>query len=235
MFAAQGAEDLHLGLVRQVGDDALVGLQPPQDVGAHQVAQRLIGIVRATGEPFDEGRERFGRPQQPRIDEVEDRPQVAEPVLDGRTGQGDARVGFETLGEPGLFGCRIFDRLCLVENNEPPRRDAEPRRARQKTVARDDEIGVTEVARAIHLQFAAGRRGWMRHDGLQAGRKSRDLGGPVGEQRCRGDEEARLATSLLLQHQEQRLLIQLGDSKLPLVAIRQTINKLSHQLKLMGV
>src|SRR5205807_9020336 len=80
----------------------------------------------------------------------------------------------------------------------------EPRRARQKTVARDDEIGVDEVARAIHLQFAAGRCRWMRYDGLQAGHKSRDLGGPVGEQRCRSDEEARLATSLLLQHQEQR-------------------------------
>ena len=38
---------LHLGLVRQVGDDVLVGLQPPQDVGPHQLAQRAVGVVRA--------------------------------------------------------------------------------------------------------------------------------------------------------------------------------------------
>ena len=36
LLAAQEAEGLHLGLVGQVGDDALVGLQPPQDIGAHQ-------------------------------------------------------------------------------------------------------------------------------------------------------------------------------------------------------
>ncbi len=49
LLAAQGTEGLHLGLVRQVGDDALVGLHAPQDVGAHQVAQRSVGIVRPVG------------------------------------------------------------------------------------------------------------------------------------------------------------------------------------------
>ena len=40
LLAAQLAEGLDLGLVGQIGDDALVGLQPPQDVGPHQIAQR---------------------------------------------------------------------------------------------------------------------------------------------------------------------------------------------------
>ena len=46
LLAAQETEGLHLGLVGQVGDDALVGLQAPQDVGTHQIAQRPVGIVR---------------------------------------------------------------------------------------------------------------------------------------------------------------------------------------------
>ena len=43
---AQAAAGLDLGLVRQVGDDPLVGLQPPQDVGPHQRAQRaeVLGL-----------------------------------------------------------------------------------------------------------------------------------------------------------------------------------------------
>ena len=57
LLAAQGAEHVHLGLVRQVRDDALVGLHAAQDVGAHQVAQRPVGIVGALGELLDEGRE----------------------------------------------------------------------------------------------------------------------------------------------------------------------------------
>ena len=91
LLAAQRAEGLHLGLVGQVGDDALVGLQAPQDVGAHQLAQRSVGIVRPVGELLGEGRELLGRSQQAGIDEIEDRPEIAEPILDRRAGQRDAR------------------------------------------------------------------------------------------------------------------------------------------------
>ena len=74
LLAAQGTEGFHLGLVGQVGNDALVGLQPPQDIGAHQVAQRTIRVMRPVREAFDEGRKLLRRSQQPWIDEVEDRP-----------------------------------------------------------------------------------------------------------------------------------------------------------------
>ena len=47
LLAAELAVRLDLGLVGQVGDDGLVGLQAPQDVRPHQVAQRAVGVVRA--------------------------------------------------------------------------------------------------------------------------------------------------------------------------------------------
>ena len=46
LFAAELAEGLDLGLVGQIGDDRLVGLQTPQDVGPHQLAQRPVRVVR---------------------------------------------------------------------------------------------------------------------------------------------------------------------------------------------
>ena len=97
LLAAQGAEGFHLGLVGQIGNDALVGLQPSQDIGAHQVAERSVRVMRPVGEAFDEGRKLLRRSQQSRIDEVEDRPEVAEPILDGRAGQRNAHVGLSCL------------------------------------------------------------------------------------------------------------------------------------------
>ena len=41
LVLAQRAVGFHLRLIREVGDHPLVGLQPPQDVGPHEVAQRL--------------------------------------------------------------------------------------------------------------------------------------------------------------------------------------------------
>ena len=121
LLAAQGAEGLHLGLVGQVGNDALVGLHAPQDVGAHQIAERAVRVLRPVGEALDEGRKLLRRSQQSGIDEVEDRPQVAEPVLDRRAGQGNARFGLELLDRSGLLGGRILDGLRLVEHHQSPR------------------------------------------------------------------------------------------------------------------
>ena len=92
LLAGELAERLHLGLVRQVGDDRLVGLQPPQDVGPHQLAQRPVRIVWPLRQPLGEARELLRRSQQPGVDEVEDGPQIAEPVLDRRAGERDLRA-----------------------------------------------------------------------------------------------------------------------------------------------
>ena len=60
----------------------LVGLEAPQDVRPHQVAQRAVRVVRLVREALGVARELLGRAEQPRVEEVEDRPQIAEPVLD---------------------------------------------------------------------------------------------------------------------------------------------------------
>ena len=59
LLAAQGAVSLHLGLVGKVGDDALVGLQSPEDVGPHQIAQRAVRVVLTLLQLLDETGELF--------------------------------------------------------------------------------------------------------------------------------------------------------------------------------
>ena len=54
LLAAQGAECLHLGLVGQVRNDPLVGLHASQNIGAHQIAERAIRVLRPVGEALDE-------------------------------------------------------------------------------------------------------------------------------------------------------------------------------------
>ena len=206
LLAAQWTEGLHLGLVRQVGDDALVGLQAAQDVGAHQIAQRRVGGVRPVGEALDEVGELLGRPEQARIDEVEDRPQVAEAVLDRRAGQRDAGIGLERLDRLGLLGRRVLDRLRLVDDGQAPAGGTEPGHARQGPVAGDDEIGTGEVLRGIRLQLLGRHGRGVGDKRLQARREPCDLRGPVGEQRGRRDEQARprLIAGFTFQHQQQR-------------------------------
>ena len=92
LLPAELAKRFDLGLVRQVRDHRFIGLQPPQDVGPHEFAQWAIGIVGPVRKRFDEVRELLRRPQQPWIDEVENGPQIAEPVLDGGAGQRESCI-----------------------------------------------------------------------------------------------------------------------------------------------
>src|ERR1700674_2917243 len=85
--SAELAECLHFGFVRQVGDNGFVGLQAPQNVRPHELAQRAVGIVRPVGKAFDEVSELLRRSQQPRGDEGENGPEIPEAVLDGRAGE----------------------------------------------------------------------------------------------------------------------------------------------------
>ena len=123
LLARQLAEGLDLGLVGQVGDDGLVGLEPAQDVRPHQRAQRCVRIVRLRREAFRERRERLRR--------IPSRPGLMKSKIDQRsprrfsTGvprERDARLRIELLGRPGLLGAGVLDRLRLVQNGEAPRR-----------------------------------------------------------------------------------------------------------------
>src|SRR5208283_6225526 len=82
--AAELAERLDLGLVGQIGNDRLVGLQTPQNIRPHQLTQRAVWIVGPVRKALNKIREFLGRAEQPWVEEVEDGPQIAEPVLDWR-------------------------------------------------------------------------------------------------------------------------------------------------------
>src|SRR5215203_1295803 len=74
------------------------------------------GVVPPIGEAFGVAGELPCRPEQARVDEVEDRPQVAEAVLDRCPGQRDPGPRLQRLGRAGLLGARVLDRLRLVQD-----------------------------------------------------------------------------------------------------------------------
>ena len=141
LAAAQAAERVDLGFVGQVGDDAAVGLEPAQNVRPDERAQREVGVAAfARGEPFGEVGELLGPAEQAGVEEIEQRPQVGQPVLDRRAGEGDARAASKLLDGAGLPRAGVLDRLRLVENEQTPLPLAQPRQARQHRVRGDDQV-----------------------------------------------------------------------------------------------
>ncbi len=86
----QRAEGGDLRLVGQVGDDPPVGLQAPENVRAEQPAQRAVAVLLARRHAPRRAPELLRAAEQARLQEVEERPEIAEPVLDGRAGERDA-------------------------------------------------------------------------------------------------------------------------------------------------
>ena len=181
--ARQPAQRLDLGLVGQVGDDRLVGFHPAQDVGPHQLAQRAVGIMRPLGQAFGIAGELFGVAQQTRVDEIEDRPQVAQVILDRRAGQRDPRPCLQRLRRFGLPGVRILDRLRLVQNDKPPICLREHRDTQQRAIACNCQIIVRRLFGGESLHLIRRHRRRMYDRSLQAGGEFFDLRCPVGQQR----------------------------------------------------
>ena len=64
--------------------------------------------------------ERRPRADEARVGEVEDRPQVAEPVLDRRAGEREPGAGRDAAQLLGGLAGRVLDRLRLVEHDRAP-------------------------------------------------------------------------------------------------------------------
>ena len=123
----------------------------------------------------------------------------------GGAGQGDAALALQRLYRARLLGVGVLDRLRLVQHHEPPGRLGESVDPQQRAVARHDKIGGRKALRSSRFQFGGGSEGGMRHHDPQARGEARRFRRPVGEQRRRGDEEARSAGRLPpLQRQQQR-------------------------------
>ncbi len=95
LFLGQSAEHLHLQLVGQIGDDRFVGLEAAEDERAGELLEPSGGVGVAVGLDGDlERASEFGLgAEQAGVEEFDDRPKVADVVLDGRAGQGDPGIG----------------------------------------------------------------------------------------------------------------------------------------------
>ncbi len=126
-------------------------------------------------------------PDETGVAEVEDRPEVAEPVLDRRAGQGELRPRREaTQLLAGLVGW-VLDGLRLVEDQPPPRHLGQRLDvAHGGAVRRDQDVGVGHLGGQL---VGRGTGGAVVDDGAQLGREPRRLGLPVADDRGRGDDE----------------------------------------------
>ena len=111
-----------LDLVGQVVDDASIGLQPAEHERSGESLQTCSSLVVAVA--FDRDRETFlergHRTEQPGVDRLHDRPQLAQPVLDWCAGHRDAPVGAQALCRFGLGGVGVLHLLGLVESDPSP-------------------------------------------------------------------------------------------------------------------
>ncbi len=158
MLARELAERSDLGFVRQIRDDGPVGLEAPQDIRTHQRAKRRVRVLRLRREAFRKCRECLPGSQEARIDEVEDRPQIAKAVLDRCPAERDARLRIDLLGGPRLPGPRCLDRLRLVQDGEAPRHGEQCRHAQQRSVAGDHEVDIGNRVAIEGLHFCGGHR-----------------------------------------------------------------------------
>ena len=122
---------VELHLLRQVGNDRLVGFEAPQDEGPHpafEIPQRRHVAVALDRQPValaEEGliAEHLG------VEEIHQRPQLADPVFHRRARQGnpEAAAPFaaaagagQVPGRLALLGGVVFDRLGFVDHHPLP-------------------------------------------------------------------------------------------------------------------
>jgi hypothetical protein len=144
LLTRERAERFHFGLVWQVRDDRPIRLEAPQDVRPNQIPQRSVAALGVRGKALIESPELRARAEETGVDEVEDRPQITDPILHRRARERDPRSGVELLDGPRLFRARILDGLRLVQDRHLPVHLGECRSADQGPIAREDEIDATQ-------------------------------------------------------------------------------------------
>src|SRR5439155_12839750 len=114
LHAGETAVRLHLGLVGQVRDDVRIVLPPPEKIRLHEPAQRRIRLLPPPRERLREARERARRSEEPRVQEVEERPEIGEPVLHRRPGEREPAPPAERFHRARLPCYRVLCVLRLV-------------------------------------------------------------------------------------------------------------------------
>ena len=127
--------------------DAAVRLQPSQDVGGDEAAEGCEWLLLPRLQLLDECVEHVARAKQAGVEEVEERPQVSQAVLDRRAGQGDAGAGRQRAHRPALAGRRVLDGLCLVQNDESPLHCCQPGLSLEHGVGSHGQIDTVQPPR----------------------------------------------------------------------------------------
>ena len=158
----EAAEGLQLDLVRQIADDAAIGLHAAQDVGPHEPTQRRVAFagLRAVFHGIGEG---GAAAEQAGIEEIEEAPEIAGTVFDWRAGQSDAHGGLQGLHRLRGAAAAVFDGLRFIENDHAPGVREPGVGPLQELIGRDHHIEVTQRLRRMPggqcERFAIGLRG----------------------------------------------------------------------------
>ena len=141
--------------------------------------------------------------QIPRHQEIEDRPELAQPVFNRRAGQREAMRRVERLDGLRRLRRGVFDVLRLVEQHMRQRLIPIGQHVPAELIVGCDQ---KPVAPGLDLLLANGRRAQQRHAG-QIGRKPRRLAAPVELERRGADHQRahRPPARPLTQQQRQRL------------------------------
>ena len=193
LLPRQRAEDLHLVLLRQVRNDARIGFQPAEDERRGEPPELRDGVGIAPGLDGDEEAlpERRLRAEEAGIEQIHDRPEVADVVLHRRAGEGDAERRLDRPRGLGLLRLGVLDVLRFVEDEALPRHALQRLDlAVQQRVARHDEGAA--LCR-LHEVVAAHAVAAVVQHRRQRRREARGLANPVAGDRGRRDEKHRAA------------------------------------------
>ena len=125
--------------------------------------------------PRERAVEPVARAEQARVDDVHDRPQLAEPVLDRRAGHRDPPPRAQPAQRTRALRRRVLDVLRLVEQQPVPVDERERLDvARRDVVGRDDDVG--GCARPATSAVAGEPRGAVMREHAQRRREPLDLG-----------------------------------------------------------
>ena len=203
LHLAQRAADRRLELGRHALLDLLLGAaQHERPEQLRRVRELLVVHLRALGRVELEGRvEGGGGGEEVRVEEVEQRPQLVQVVLQRRARE-QQRVR-EVEAADGLRDLRgvVLDHVALVDDQvAPPRAVGELRLhgGRLGHLERgDDDVDVGRaLAERLHEALALLQVARVQLDGAQLRAEALELGHPRGEHRERRDDQVRPADAL---------------------------------------
>ena len=192
LFAGElGVRDL-LDLVGQVGHQTFVGLGAAQDEGAGQSAeaggrQLVVLPLDRRAEPMAE---RLLAAEQTRVHGIEDRPQLAEPVLDRCAGERELLARPQPAHRPSRLRVGVLHHLCLVEHDGRPVDVGEVFDvAGQQTVGGDDQLALGIAAEEFIVVASAVAGGSVVDAHVELRREPFGFGAPVAHDAERADDE----------------------------------------------